>query len=778
MAEQFEVRYQLVFFLTLGVLVLLERVRVFQRQPVQLARRWTSNIGLFLIGSVMTSLVIPVGVYSFAQNQPPGLLAQLGLPVVAQLLLTFMLLDVWRYWEHRLFHRAALLWRIHLVHHSDTQIDVTSSQRHHPFEFLLGTTVMLALISALGLPAPAVGLYLLTATAIALFSHANLHLPAGLDRRLSWLIVTPGVHAVHHSELQAQTDSNYGTVLTLWDRLFGSYVDPAQVKIPHFGLGYFHQPHDTGLTRVLQQPFLNYRNLAYPRRDRVASQPAPKIEALRARSGAVLTPDWRDAVWGGLLGCVLALLVLWPTLLELAYSWRNNEAYQYAWLVMPMLVYVLGWHRRQIGLALSPKPDFSGVFVAVGAAACWGAAALMNIDVGRQFALILAVQGIAMSTLGWRAYWRLFPTLALMFLMIPSGDLIQPVLRALTLKSIELFAFVAHLPHHVDGFVIFIGNNRYIVADECSGLSYVTLAIFLGFSFGLLLFRSFFKIAALASVGALLGIFSNAVRVNSIVLIDWVRGSQMELTAHGNLQWIALFLTLGLLFYVLSQLKADAAAVVPVIPPQEHVRTVRRFAPVVAGLSVLLIGGTVMGLPNNAPRSPRELQAGFPPQILAGWELASPGAAWAVNAKSANESLALTYRKNGQNMHVVVVETLSPAAKLQESQLAPGDKPVWRERRVQKHVSCVASDCLTLLHTTWQRDKSRELRHVFHAYNIDTLTTDSRLALRAAHGWHRLTGSGKNPRLIGLVFDDVTPAGDEVAALFRMLQSALDAGHS
>lgn len=777
MAEQFEVRYQLVFFSTVVLLVLLERVRAFQRQPVQMARRWTSNIGLFLIGSVVTALVIPVGIYAFAQHQPPGLLARLSLPFVAQLLLTFLLLDFWRYWEHRLFHRVPVLWRLHLVHHSDTQIDVTSSERHHPLEFLLGTAVMLALIGVLGLPAQAVGLYLLTATVIALYSHANLRLPASLECRLNRLIVTPGVHAVHHSDLQAQTDSNYGTVLTLWDRLFGSYVDPAHVKIPHFGLGYFHQPRDTGLARVLQQPFLFHPRLAYPDRDNMDSQAGPIAAVLTEPSGAVImTQGWKDALWGGMVGCLLASLALWPTLLDLVSSWRNGEAYQYAWLVIPMLVYVLGWHHRQIGLTVSPQPDFTGVLAAVGAAACWGAAALMNIDVGRQFALVLTVQGIAMSMLGWRAYWRLFPALALMFLMIPSGDLLQPILRLLTVKAIELFAVVAHLPHTADGFVIYIGANRYIVVDECSGLSYVTLAIFLGYSFGLLLYRSVFKIAALSLLGALLGIFSNALRVNAIVLIDWVRGSQMELTAHGNIQWIALFMTLGLLFYVLGQLKADAVAVSLLIPPQEQARSARRFAPLVAGLPVLLIAGTVMGLPTNAPRSPREAQTGLLPKNILGWELTSPVAAWSVDPKSDNETLTLTYRRNGQDMHVVIVE--SPTAKLQESRLAPDDKIIWRERRIQKQTSCVASDCLSLLHTTWQRDKSRELRHVFYAYSIDNFTTDSRFALRAAHGWHRLTGSRSNPRLIGLTFDDATPAIDDLAAAFRMLQSALEAGNS
>ncbi len=777
-AEQFDILYQLVFFAIVALLVLLERVGALQRQPVQLARRWTSNIGLFLIGSVITSLVIPVGIYAFAQHQPPGLLERLGLPFVAQLLLTFLLLDLWRYWEHRLFHRVPMLWRLHLVHHSDTQIDVTSSERHHPFEFLLGTAVMLALIGALGLPAQAIGLYLLTATVIALTSHANLRLPAALDRRLNWLIVTPGVHALHHSELQAQTDSNYGSVLTLWDRLFGSYVDPAHARIAHFGLGYFHQPKDTGLARVLLQPFLFRRHLVYPSRDSMDSQPGPTATALAEPSGAVMTQGWKDALLGGLAGCVLASLVLWPTLLDLTASWRNNEAYQYAWLVMPMLVYVLGWHHRQTGLVISPQPDFTGVLVALGAAACWGAAALMNIDVGRQFALILAMQGVAMSMLGWRAYWRLFPTLALLFLMIPSGDLLQPALRMLTVKAIELFAVLAHLPHSVDGFVIFIGTHRYIVVDECAGLSYVTLAMFLGYSFGLLLYRSVFKIAALALLGALLGIFSNALRVNTIVLIDWLRGSQMELTAHGNIQWIALFMTLGLLFYVLSQLKADAIAVAPVIAPAVQARPVRRFAPVAAGLSVLLIAGSVMGLPTNAPRPPRQVQPGLLPQNIVGWELASPDAAWSMDPQSDNASLTLTYRRNGQDMQVVIVETVSPTAKLQESRLAPGDKNIWRERRVQKQTSCVASDCLTLLHTTWQRDKSRELRHVFYAYSIDSFTTDSRFALRAAHGWHRLTASHSQPRLIGFILDDATPASDELAAAFRMLQSALAAAHS
>ncbi len=772
MTDEFETLYRLAFFSTAALLVLLERVRAFQRQPVQIGRRWTSNVGLFLIGGVVTALVLPVGIYAFAQEQPPGLLARLGLPFAAQLLMTFLLLDIWRYWEHRLFHRVPLLWRLHLVHHSDTQIDATTSERHHPIEVLLSTAVMMTLIGTLGLPAQAIGLYLLTATVIALCSHANLRLLPALDGWLSRLIVTPRVHAVHHSELQAQTDSNYGSVLTIWDRLFGSYVDPERAKTRHFGLSYFHLPKDNGLAGVLQQPFLFRVGLVYPER----SSHGGEANSAVAASGTAMSHAWRDALLGSAAGCTLACLVLWPTWLEMSSSWRNNEAYQYAWLVMPMVAYLLGWHHRQHSLAVSPRPDYKGVFVAIFAAACWGAAVLMNIDVGRQFALVLALQGIAMSVLGWRPYWRLFPTLALMFLMIPTGDVLQPGLRVLTVKAIELFAAVADLPHSVDGFVIFIGEHRYVVVDECSGLPNVILATFLGYCFGLLLYRSLLKIAALALFGAFLGIFSNVLRVNAIVLIDWVRGSQMELAAHGGIQWMALLISLALLFYVLSRLRADATPIAFVAVASGRATPARRFAPVAAGLSVLLIAGSVDRLTTTTPQPPRGPQTGTLPQEMLGWRLVSPAPSWAVDHAGHSESLTLTYRRNGQDMRVVIVEPLSPNAKLPESRLAPDPGNDWRENRVEKQISCVESNCLTLMHRTWQRGKSQELRHVYYAYSIGGYITESKLALRTAHGWHRLTGSRSNPQLIGLIVDDTLLAIDDAAAAFRMLKATLDPG--
>src|ERR1700682_3385216 len=105
MNEAFESLYQLVFFSCAIALVVLERFRALQYQPVAIARRWISNVGLFLIGGVVSAILLPIGIYAFAEHQPPGVLAQLGLPFFAQLVLTFLLLDFLRYWEHRWFHR-------------------------------------------------------------------------------------------------------------------------------------------------------------------------------------------------------------------------------------------------------------------------------------------------------------------------------------------------------------------------------------------------------------------------------------------------------------------------------------------------------------------------------------------------------------------------------------------------------------------------------------------------------------------------------------------------
>jgi exosortase len=772
MPTDFERLYPLVFFSTVLALLALERVGALRRQPVTVATRWTSNIGLYIIGGLVAAVVLPIGIYAFARERPPGLVSGLEWPFVAQAALTFLLLDLWKYWEHRAFHGLPLLWRLHLVHHSDTAVDVTTTERHHPFEIAAGMLLMVAIVAALGLPAAALAMYLMTATVVALWSHANLRLPARLDRILRSVVVTPSVHATHHSDLRAETDSNFGIVLTVWDRLFGTYVDPERARIPHFGLAYFHRKDDTRLARVLQQPFLFRRNLAYPARE---PEPAMALAAPRTKpfAGFTASPGARTALLAGAIGSALILLTMGSAALDMMATWRSSEAYQYAWLVLPMLVYVLGWHWDLASRPVDVRPGFAGVAVVAVAAVLWVAAALMNVDVGRQFALILAIQGVAMSTLGWQSYRRLFPALALLFLMIPAGDLLLSPLRALTVDALALFATLAGLPHRVDGFVIFIGTHRYIVIDECAGLAYMTLATFLGYSFGLLLYRTFAKVVALALVGAALGIVSNLLRVCAIVLIDWSRGSQMDLAAHGTWQWLGLLGGLCMLFYVLVRLVADPVPDAAAATPRGHATPARALAPIVAGLTGIVAVGGGAALQSGAAPLAQHPTATLSPPAIPGWGRAEAAPAWSVAPDGRSQSLRIVYQRDGRDVEVVIAETLSAKAKLPESLLVPGDGGPWREHRAEHERGCAGATCLAFRHATWRPEKSQRSRHVYATYAIGDYATDSRLALRAMQGWQRLGGGGGAPRLIVFVAEGDPLDANELATAYAALDAAL-----
>jgi hypothetical protein len=189
---------------------------------------------------------------------------------------------------------------------------------------------------------------------------------------------------------------------------------------------------------------------------------------------------------------------------------------------------------------------------------------------------------------------------------------------------------------------------------------------------------------------------------------------------------------------------------------------------------MLSIGGSAAALPANELRPPRGANAVALAQSISGWELVNAANRWTVDPPSSTESISLTYRRHGRDIEVVIVEPLSPNIKLPESRLAPHDGLVWRQKQVQQEEACAVSRCIRFLHSTWQRDKGQQLRHVYYAYSIGSFTTESKLALRAVHGWQRVTGGRDNPRLIGFISDDVVLDVDDLGATFDMLRSAVD----
>lgn len=247
----------IIFVLVLIVCWLLQNWRS-RRDEQSTGGRLLSNFGLIAVGSFLLWLLVPagaVGAAVWAHTHSLGLLNQLSATSWATVLVSVVTLDAAMYWQHRAMHQWPILWRLHRVHHSDPLLDTSSGLRFHPAEILLSMLYKMAVVTALGAPAEAVLLYEVLLSSFALFNHSNWAMPA--DNCLRKLLVTPDVHRVHHSVLEAETNSNYGNMLTLWDKLFGSYQAQPQAghKKMQIGLEQYQDSKSQKLLTLLLNPF-------------------------------------------------------------------------------------------------------------------------------------------------------------------------------------------------------------------------------------------------------------------------------------------------------------------------------------------------------------------------------------------------------------------------------------------------------------------------------------------------------------------------------------------
>lgn len=223
-------------------------------------RRWPANLGVVAVNTLLLRLLLPagaVGVALWAERAGFGLLHWLGAEGWPAIIIAMLLLDLLIYVQHVVFHAVPLLWRLHRVHHADQEIDVSTGLRFHPLEILFSMLIKMAAVALLGAPALAVLAFEMLLNGMAMFNHSNVRLPLALDAALRRLLVTPDMHRVHHSVIPRETNSNYGFNLSLWDRLFGSYV--AQPEYGHdamrIGLDDFQSGRPDGLKQLLLIPF-------------------------------------------------------------------------------------------------------------------------------------------------------------------------------------------------------------------------------------------------------------------------------------------------------------------------------------------------------------------------------------------------------------------------------------------------------------------------------------------------------------------------------------------
>ncbi len=188
-----------------------------------------------IIGSVLFGAALKV-VTEWSRENSIGMLHQLpsAWPAWIQFVIGLVLIDLWMYAWHRINHSVPLLWRFHAVHHSDRELDATSAVRFHTGEIILSGVARLLVLPVLGISLPMLLVYELVLLPVILFHHSNLRIGSVVDGALRPIIVTPWMHWVHHSMLRVETNSNYGSVLSVWDRLFGSFrlrAKPGEIEL-------------------------------------------------------------------------------------------------------------------------------------------------------------------------------------------------------------------------------------------------------------------------------------------------------------------------------------------------------------------------------------------------------------------------------------------------------------------------------------------------------------------------------------------------------------------
>jgi sterol desaturase/sphingolipid hydroxylase (fatty acid hydroxylase superfamily) len=241
----------------MGLLALIETLLPLVRMRAGRERRRLPNVALialtlacnfaFNAGAVLVSAwLAPLG---------PGLLSGSGLPGIALVAIGIAALDGSTYACHRLLHRLPLLWRVHRVHHSDPRVDVTTTLRQHPLEGLVRIGFVMAPAWALGVPPGTVALYRSVSALIGLAEHMNVRLWEALDRALALVICTPNMHKLHHSRRSLETDSNFGNILSAFDRLFASFIPPTAGARVDYGLEGYDAPEAQRLGALLRLPF-------------------------------------------------------------------------------------------------------------------------------------------------------------------------------------------------------------------------------------------------------------------------------------------------------------------------------------------------------------------------------------------------------------------------------------------------------------------------------------------------------------------------------------------
>jgi len=248
------------FFGIFAVMALYEVIAGKRPLKAPKGRRWLINLGITFLNTAIIRVLFfagAMGTAIWAATKGWGLFNNIDIPPLIEGLICVAVLDLLIYTQHVVFHHVKPLWRLHMMHHTDLDLDVTSGSRFHPIEIVMSMIIKIAAVAALGAPAWSVVVFEVILNGLAMFNHSNVRLPLALDRILRKVIVTPDMHRVHHSVIIRELNANFGFNLSIWDRIFGTYIP--QPRMGHqdmtIGLANFREFDKLGFGKLIALPF-------------------------------------------------------------------------------------------------------------------------------------------------------------------------------------------------------------------------------------------------------------------------------------------------------------------------------------------------------------------------------------------------------------------------------------------------------------------------------------------------------------------------------------------
>ncbi|WNM57331.1 sterol desaturase family protein [Candidatus Nitrospira allomarina] len=245
----------------LAIMAIWERMAPRRPWSADRSTRWIINLAMGGVSTLFIRVLLAsgaVGAAVLAGQAQVGIFHQLDWPWWVELSLAVILLDLVVYFQHVLMHAVPILWRLHMVHHTDVDFDVTTGVRFHPLEILLSMVIKIAAVLLIGASPGAVVAFEVLLNATSMFNHSNVRIPWTVDRLLRWFLVTPDMHRIHHSVIPRETNRNFGFNLPWWDRVLGTYLpDPSRGQTGMtIGLEAYRDPGKLTWLMLMALPFL------------------------------------------------------------------------------------------------------------------------------------------------------------------------------------------------------------------------------------------------------------------------------------------------------------------------------------------------------------------------------------------------------------------------------------------------------------------------------------------------------------------------------------------